>query len=124
MRKAQREPEDDYLEAAVRFADARDRHDSRSSNKAHDKLIDAVRRIRRTRSDGGAAFFALLTGHPRALVRLWAALHLFPLDKDAAVLVMNSIASSESSEAQLDAKITLEEITKGRLDVEWYLREE
>ena len=115
-------PEEEYLAAAVEFQRARDEYDHKKSNKAHDKLISAARKIRLSRSDQGQLFFSSLVSHDMPHVRAWAAFNLIPLNPKLASKVLSQLAKGPPGEVRLDAEMTLKEWKAGRLDPDWFMK--
>jgi hypothetical protein len=109
-----------YLKAAIEFADARNRNNHKLSNKAHDALMKAAKKIRLNRLDQGAAFFKSLLTHEMLHVSCWAAFHLIPLDWPLAKGALIIISESPDSEAQFSAEMVLKELKNGSLDPEWW----
>lgn len=116
------DPEAAYLQSAIAFQEARDRFDHKASNRAHDAILRAARKVLQ-KEDGGRAFLHSLLTHPYARVRLWAASHLLPLDEQAAIHTLSEIANSENAEASLIAEYAISEWKSGEFDPHLFLKD-
>jgi hypothetical protein len=116
-------PEEDYLAAAVAFHEARERYDHKTSNKVHDKLDSAARKIRLHSADGGEAFFASLLNHPKPYVSLCAAFNLIPFNPKLARKTYERLAKGAAGEVGVAAEMTLKEWKAGRLDPDYFMKE-
>lgn len=121
MKKSMESPEKSYVEAAVRFQEARDRYDSDTSNREHDKIIKIARKLRQ-QPDRGLSILSRLIAHENDGVRSWAAFHLLPLDEVNALKILKEIAAGPPSEKRFDAEIIIKEWNSGQLDVDWFLK--
>ena len=120
--KSPKNPEDTYVDSAIRHHELLISGDPKGSNKAHDHLIAAARKLR-VREDRGLAFLTHLLGHENESVRLWAACHRLPLDEKMALKNLAELASRASAwQLQTDAEMTMTEWLAGRLDVDWFMK--
>jgi len=116
-------PEEDYLEAAIALQKARDKYDHKTSNKAHDKLYKAARRIRLNSPDGGETFFLSLLNHEMPYVSLCAAFNLIPFNPKLARATYERLAKYGEGEVGFAAEVTLKEWKAGSLDPDWFMKE-
>jgi hypothetical protein len=116
-------PEENYLAAAVEFQNARDKYDHKTSNKAHNRLYAAARKIRIHSADHGEAFFVSLLDHTLPYVRLCAAFNLIPLNPRLARNTYERLAIGPAGEVRFAAEMTLKEWAAGRLDPDWFMKQ-
>jgi hypothetical protein len=124
MKKTTRkiDPESDYVLAAVEFQNARDKLDHKLSNRAHDRIIRAARKIRKLREDQGETFFRSLLDHKLPHVVGWAAFNLLAINPKIAVQALRKQSKLEPSEARFDSETTLKEWHAGNLDPDWFMK--
>ena len=117
-------PEVEYVAAAILHLGQLENGDSKSSNAAHDRLIRAIREIRK-QNDRGRLFLLENLKHTEENVRLWSASHLLPLEERAALAELNNLARDANSRVvSSSADVTIAEWKKGTLDIDWFMKEE
>lgn len=118
-----RNPEGEYVEAAIMHLRQLEDGDSKGSNAAHDRLIRAIREIRK-QNDRGRSFLLEILKHTDENVRLWSASHLLPVEEKAALAELNNLARDANSRVvRSSADVTIAEWKKGTLDIDWFMRE-
>lgn len=116
-------PEDEYVAAAILHRELLEMGDRKGSNTAHDRLIEAIRQIRRT-ADRGHSFLLRLLAHSDENVRLWSAAHLLPLEEKEALAELSRLATgAQSWVVRSSADVTETEWRKGTLDIDWFMKE-
>jgi hypothetical protein len=105
-----------YIRAAEAHGKGMDTFDHRAANRAYDRLISALKALRRTPDKGKGALTGLLN-HSNIRVRHCAAVSLLPLDSVKALKVLEEIAKDPGM-VGLDAETALREWRAGRLNVE------
>jgi Domain of unknown function (DUF2019) len=122
MKKTKISPEDSYVDAAILHHEKLLLGDPKGSNRQHDRLIKAIRQIRK-QGDQGKDFLLGLLQHENESVKLWAACHLLTIDEKRAVETLKKIAAKASAwQLQTDAEMTISEWRAGRLDPDWYMK--
>lgn len=90
--------------------------DAPATNRAHKKLMSALREIRET-PDKGASFLANQLRSENPSVVTWSALHLLPYRQDDAVLALQKVAETAPPLISFGAEMTLKEWRAGRLKI-------
>lgn len=110
------------MSAADKFARAASEHgvhtnagNARAGNRAHDRIVKALRELQDQPDRGESALLAL-TVHPDESVRVWAATQLLPLREDASLPVLESVAAGHGL-VPFSADMVLKEWRAGRLKV-------
>jgi len=104
---------DTFVRAATAHGAATDSGDHKEANAAYTRMIAALKKIREHADEGNAILTDLLV-HEDPHVRLSAATFLLPLDEDAAIRVLEALAS-EPPFVGFNAKMVLREWKAGRL---------
>ncbi|MER9226196.1 hypothetical protein NKI72_06990 [Mesorhizobium sp. M0437] len=121
--EAPRDPEREYVEAAILHRQLLEMGDVKGSNAAHDRLIRAIREIR-NRPDLGRSFLLGTLRHTDENVRFWSAGHLLPLEEKMALADLKSLArDAKSSVVSLSADVTATEWRRGTLNIDWFMKE-
>lgn len=116
-------PEDEYIEAAILHRQLIEAGDRKGSNSAHDRLIRAIKAIRKS-SDKGRFFLSGLLKHNDENVRLWGASHLLPLEEENALAELRRLSRNATSWiVRSSAEVTEAEWRKGTLDIDWFMKE-
>lgn len=84
-----------FIDAARAHSDALDEGRSRRANRAHDRVIKAIRGAR-IGGDGGRAFLESLAQHEDPRVRGWAATYLLPMNESLAIVVLEELAATRT----------------------------
>lgn len=122
MRKTKISIEESYVDSAILHHEKLLLGDPKGSNRQHDRLIKAIRQIRK-QSDQGRVFLSDLLEHENDSVRLWAACHLLTIDEKKAVETLKKIAAKTATwQLQTDAEMTISEWKAGRLDPDWFMK--
>jgi hypothetical protein len=112
-----------YIEAAVLHLKFLEEGDPKKSNESHDRLISAIREIRK-RKDRGRSFLLDNLTSSYENVRLWCAFHLLPIEPELALSEIDRLAArAKSSVVGFNAEVTANEWRKGTLDVDWFVGE-
>lgn len=107
---------DHYIDAASEHGHCTDSGDFRKGNAAYDRMIAALKQLRR-QSDRGESVLMELLNHPDGWVRLGAATHLLPLRAELAVAALENLASGPQSQLEFCASMVLREWRAGKLNV-------
>lgn len=105
-----------YVEAAIKHGLGTDESKSRVANRAHDRVLRAVKVLRGS-PDRGAAFLLDLLSHENSHVRCCAATHLLPLNESAALAALEQISKLPpgSGLARIIASTVIQEWRTGSL---------
>lgn len=117
-------PEESYLQAALNIANARNAYDHKKANNAFDELVRAAKQIRLTHPDGGEKFFTSMLAHDIPHVVSKAAFNLIPLNPKLARETYEILARGPPGEVRFNAEMTLKHMETGRLDPNWFMRDE
>lgn len=109
-------PKDQYVDAASEHGHCTDSGDFRKGNAAYDRMIAALKQLRR-QSDRGESVLMELLNHPNGWVRLGAATHLLPLQAELAGAVLENLASGPQSQLEFCASMVLREWRAGKLKI-------
>ena len=123
MKRKRLSPENSYIDAAIKHHELLVSGDPEGSNRAHNRLISAIRKIRVT-PDKGREFLIGLLKHNNQSVRLWAACHLLVIEEKMALSTLYEIAAKASTwQLKSSAETTATEWLAGRLDPDWFMKD-
>jgi hypothetical protein len=105
-----------YEQAAIDHGKYTNNGNSVACNRAHDRVLRALRELR-TQPDRGETTLLGLVNHSDDSVCVWAAGHLLSLRPDVAIPVLERIAPG-SGQVAFDALMVLKLWRAGRLKVE------
>jgi hypothetical protein len=119
QKRSTRNPENEYVEAAILHRQLLEVGDRKGSNAAHDRLIDAIQKIRSQDDRGRSFLLGNLTHDNDENVRLWSAAHLLKLEEKAALAELKYLANDAKSWiVRSSADVTATEWRKGTLDID------
>jgi hypothetical protein len=108
----------EFVEAAVDHGRFTESGDSKRANKAHDKVIKALSKMKKL-PDHGKGLLTFLLEHESDAVRGWAATYLLPLNENSAIDTLREIASGSGFVA-FDCEMVLKLWKAGTLRlVDW-----
>jgi len=108
----------EFVEAACEHGQFTESGDSVHANKAHDKVIKIISRMKQL-PDKGVSILASLLNDENDSVKAWAATYLLPLDEESAINTLKELSSGRGFIA-FDAKMVLKLWTAGTLKlVDW-----
>jgi hypothetical protein len=106
-----------YVAAAREHGKCTETGNYKSGNKAYDRIIAAIREMRKL-PDRGEVILTELLFQPDDWVKMWAATHLLPLREAAASTVLARLASVSPGLLRADADMVLKEWRAGRLKID------
>src|SRR5689334_18858401 len=86
-------PKDRFLNAAADHGKYTLSGDSTACNEAYDRVIAAIKDLRKLPDQGEGALMELAT-HPNDSVKVWASSYLLPLQQEHAINILEKVASS------------------------------
>jgi hypothetical protein len=103
-----------FREAAIAHKTGTAEGKVRETNRAFDRMIAAVKAMRKG-PDRGKGYLTELLFDPEVAVRSSAATYLLPLDEPAAVFVLEEVANGRHKFVSFTAEMVLREWRAGRL---------
>jgi len=108
----------EFVEAAIDHGRFTDSGDSKRANKAHDKIIVALSKMKML-PDHGESILTLLLEHTNNAVKGWSATYLLPFNEKLAIYTLEDIASGSGFVA-FDCQMVLKLWRAGTLKlVDW-----
>ncbi len=108
----------EFAEAAIDHGRFTDLGDSQMANKAHDKVIKVLSKMKKL-PDHGKRMLTLLIEHENDAVKGWAATYLLPINENMAIDILKKIASGSGFVA-FDCEMVLKLWKAGTLKlVDW-----
>lgn len=109
--------QDSFVEGARQHGQGIVEGDAPLANKAHKKIMLALKGIKETPDRGESFFLTLLENEDVSVVK-WAALYLLPSRREEAERALQKIAESASPMIAFGAEMTLKEWRAGRLKID------
>jgi len=109
---------EEFVDAAAAHGASTDSGDAKGANRAHDRIMKTLAKIKPL-SDQGEGILTALLDHENDSVKGWAATYLLPLNQEAAIATLEDIGAARGLVA-FDAKMVLKLWREGTLKlVNW-----